>query len=426
MTTITAIMPGAIRQPSKKSTRKAIIAGVLLILSALSILGFVLVMGFQKINFSRIIEQAQRQSKQQRDHNVSVTTIESTPRQLPVTQFTEHVLEVVRNYRLPETWNATCDMHIHLYVDAPYSIPSKIDCVGVLPEFKWCRVMKMIFEDKVLPYNISLGFQSSDFEEADRTSCLASSSPHGKLCVPNMNDVWDMAMYDNSSFWKDHENHRGNPWDERISIPIFRGTAWWPLSSTFAIACGNASTDLETLISTLSTRFKVVYYAKSHSYLLNAKFSDIPKSNDEYVQPCYERLVEQMPLNPIKSSYYFDNYQIALVLNGLGAAFRTRIHFQHSTAVILQSYLYEEWFTKFLVPWEHYIPLPEDLQDLTKILHWVHTHPREVKEIADNGRKFYEKYLTFERNGQHIYEMVYRLSEHYDGEYEFPTAIARI
>jgi len=34
-----------------------------------------------------------------------------------------------------------------------------------------------------------------------------------------------------------------------------------------------------------------------------------------------------------------------------------------------------------------------------------------VKEIADNGRLFYEKYLSYEMMEEFIYELLYRLSE---------------
>ena len=43
---------------------------------------------------------------------------------------------------------------------------------------------------------------------------------------------------------------------------------------------------------------------------------------------------------------------------------------------------------------------------------WVKKHSAEVKQIAENGRAFYEKYLTFFRHEDHIYELIYRLSEY--------------
>jgi hypothetical protein len=109
---------------------------------------------------------------------------------------------------------------------------------------------------------------------------------------------------------------------------------------------------------------------------------------------------------------YFADYQVALVLRGIGAAFRLSNHLMTGTAVILQDFVYQEWYTKYLVPYVHYIPLSEDLHDLNETLHWVQDHPVEVKAIAGQGRLFWEKYLTFQNHEEHIFELVYRLSEY--------------
>jgi len=82
------------------------------------------------------------------------------------------------------------------------------------------------------------------------------------------------------------------------------------------------------------------------------------------------------------------------------------------TAVVLQEWTYQEWYTKYLIPYVHYIPLAYDLSDLNSTMHWILNHAEEVKQIAANGMKFWERYLTYTRNEEHIYELIYRLSEH--------------
>ena len=79
---------------------------------------------------------------------------------------------------------------------------------------------------------------------------------------------------------------------------------------------------------------------------------------------------------------------------------------------MLQDFVYQEWYTKYLQPYVHYIPVSEDLHDLNATMHWIQDHPVEVHAIALNGRAFYEKYLTFARDEDHIFELVYRLSEY--------------
>ena len=80
---------------------------------------------------------------------------------------------------------------------------------------------------------------------------------------------------------------------------------------------------------------------------------------------------------------------------------------------MLQAYPYEEWFTKLMIPWEHYIPLTQDLVNLNETLHWVRTNPNQVHAIATKGHEFYLDYLSFSRNQQHIYELLYLMSLFY-------------
>jgi phosphoglycolate phosphatase-like HAD superfamily hydrolase len=100
------------------------------------------------------------------------------------------------------------------------------------------------------------------------------------------------------------------------------------------------------------------------------------------------------------------------VVKGIGAAYRLSLHMMTRTAVLLQDCDVEEWFTPYLKPFVHYIPVASDLSDLKVALKWVKDHPKEVQQIGENGRAFYEHYLTFTHHDQHIYEFVYRLYEY--------------
>jgi len=48
----------------------------------------------------------------------------------------------------------------------------------------------------------------------------------------------------------------------------------------------------------------------------------------------------------------------------------------------------KDWFHDLLVPWEHYVPVNEDLSDLKAKYDWAQKHPREAKNIAENGTRF--------------------------------------
>jgi hypothetical protein len=47
---------------------------------------------------------------------------------------------------------------------------------------------------------------------------------------------------------------------------------------------------------------------------------------------------------------------------------------------------YWQWFYHQVVPWEHYIPFRNDLNDLEELIEWALAHDTRCKEIAENGR----------------------------------------
>ena len=226
--------------------------------------------------------------------------------------------------------------------------------------------------------------------------------------MPNMEEIREMLRMENSRE-SEPEQYRWAfpvdiPWEKRHRIPIFRGSAW---------ASPNHD-DLSFCTSQLrSSRFQAVAFSKDYPNLLDARFSRIDKLTKE----CFDRndthlFTRLLPVERIRHPDYFSKYQVALVLAGIGAAFRTSVHFMTTTTVILQDFYYQEWFTKYLKPFVHYIPLAEDLNNLNETLHWVQQHPAQVMEIGRNGRAFWEEHLTFQQNEEHIYELVYRLSEY--------------
>jgi len=114
-----------------------------------------------------------------------------------------------------------------------------------------------------------------------------------------------------------------------------------------------------------------------------------------------------LPFNSVPKEQYYTEYRVAVVFGGIGAAFRTSIHLSTGTAVVMSTYQYEEWFLKLMTPYINYIPLDKNM---TKTMCWIKNNPKKVYEIGKQGQEFYEKYLSFEQNQEHIYELLYRLA----------------
>jgi hypothetical protein len=338
---------------------------------------------------------------------------------LPRTRFTEHVVEIILNLK-PDLAAEKCGQHYKLVVNTSDSTPTVLCDVERGGDWIWCKTLTRIFASQPIPYNVSIGFLLNDFfdpKEFDH-ACIGSSSHGGKFCMPNMEDIQQMEYTEHykSSRPKMYSfGHQDDiPWEERDQIPVFRGKAWGPPpQKRYTCREDHANFTLQDFADHYPARFKAVIFSVDHPAMLNARFSNFDwLINDCFADNATNGLSKVLPLDRIENPDYFSQYQVALVLKGIGAAFRLSLHLRARTAVIFQEGSpYEEWFTQYLKPNIHYIPLANDLSNLNETLTWVKQHPAEVKAIGENGRAFFDTYLSFFKNEDHIYELVYRLSE---------------
>ena len=86
-----------------------------------------------------------------------------------------------------------------------------------------------------------------------------------------------------------------------------------------------------------------------------------------------------LPFDIIPPTDYYTKYQVAVVLGGIGAAFRFTLHLSMEMAVIYQDFAHwEEWFVPYMIPFVHYIPMPNDLSNLMETMEWIQDHPEQV------------------------------------------------
>mmetsp|Transcript_1361 Transcript_1361/g.3017 ORF Transcript_1361/g.3017 Transcript_1361/m.3017 type:complete len:630 (+) Transcript_1361:146-2035(+) len=264
--------------------------------------------------------------------------------------------------------------------------------------------------------------------------CIGSSSPRGQFVMNNFHDVKAHAeaisLNANVKRRRRHKQITGYehvhtlPWEERHKIPVFRGHPRFPLKYEWRKnpneTCVNVTADQ------LGHRTTAALWSYEHPELLDAMIDDRPHPCSIYSatnlmdQRLYMRgnytndtataaVFNRQPRN-IPSSEYYTNYQVAVVLGGIGAAFRTAKHMSAGQAIVLQRFRFEEWFYDYIEPYVHYIPLQQDFSDLYNVTTWVRDNPSKVKEIAENGKRFYEEYLSFLKNEEHWYEFIYKLS----------------
>lgn len=81
-------------------------------------------------------------------------------------------------------------------------------------------------------------------------------------------------------------------------------------------------------------------------------------------------------------------------LRGVGYSGRLKILLSSKRVVFIQERKYEEFFFEFLKPWEHYIPVHEDLSDLTENLNFLKSNNELENKILRNTSVFSQLYLS--------------------------------
>ena len=399
----------------------------------------------------------------------------------PITRFTNHVLGIIYDWKLEKNFqphiqqkqkqqplntkqqqqqqSRPCSHIYHIEVTKHNnSTTTFVHCQSkIIQDFLWCRTLRRIVMTQQqqrqrrrppIPYNVSIGFVLNDRFDPNiyTNNCFGSSSPKARMVMPNMEEIREMLrmspsqLYNNPQQQQD-DNHPNTtttnddddddtyrwiydtniPWTERDPIPIFRGTAW--SSSSSSSSSSNHPWNISSNCSILFSlpRYQAVALSYHFPHLMNAKFNRW----DTVVRSCCSTMsyYQTTTSSSIPPKHYFSRYQVAIVLPGIGAAFRTSIHFMTRTAVLLgvsSSGDDQEWFFPYLTPYVHYIPwnftttttTGNHPNDLLKTLYWIRDYPDKVQQIATNGRIFWETYLTFSHHEDHIYELVYRLSEY--------------
>jgi hypothetical protein len=88
------------------------------------------------------------------------------------------------------------------------------------------------------------------------------------------------------------------------------------------------------------------------------------------------------------------NYKYILYIDGYVSAYRLASELSMNSCVLIVDSPYKMWFSDLLVPYKHYIPIKHDLEDLISQIEWCIKNDKKCHKIANNSRKFYEKYLT--------------------------------
>ena len=180
-------------------------------------------------------------------------------------------------------------------------------------------------------------------------------------------------------------------WNQKVNKAIFRGTA---------TGCGFTYNS--------NMRLKATELSKKHSNILDAGITgNQPKlklhaiDGVGYVKPI--KFIQKIPF--VEQS----KYKYILHLDGNVAAYRLAKSLLFNSVVLLQETGSRLWFQHLLKPWEHYVPIKDDLSDLIEKINWCINHDKECQNIANNGRTLAKSFLTKDECLKYIYEMIWSI-----------------
>ena len=188
--------------------------------------------------------------------------------------------------------------------------------------------------------------------------------------------------FTNSYLLKDTEKIL--PWEKRKSVFFWRG---------MATGCGSTTENNPRFkLSKISEELQKKGNTKLDAGIVNFTKRDKKIKTEPYV--IFTENTENIPI--LKPVDRFDQLQYKFIFNveGNSAAYRFGSLFKFGFCVLNIVSEYKLWFEPFLEDRVHCIFVKHDLSDLEEIMEWCLNHDKECKQIAENGRKFYDKYFN--------------------------------
>jgi len=262
------------------------------------------------------------------------------------------------------------------------------------------RDFPLLKKDDTESYNSFFGYRtklvSHNYEKYAPILSMTTSDQHADIPIPTWED-WSRVSYwtENKMFGKEFrkfpkpEEFDEIEWTDKIPTAIFRG----------------ASTGQGTMIE---NNIRLAMAAESSKCVLDD--DDIPLLDAGITKwnlrprkhPCFPYIetihVEEMPFSLVPSMSPLEqaSYKYILHLPGHSEAYRLGMELFSGSVVLYFPCEYQLWFFKWLVPWEHYVPLTGSIDDLYEKIKWCKANDEKCEKIAIKAKEFAHKYLSRE------------------------------
>ncbi|KAJ1336860.1 hypothetical protein BSLG_006626 [Batrachochytrium salamandrivorans] len=165
------------------------------------------------------------------------------------------------------------------------------------------------------------------------------------------------------------------PWNERKSVIYWRG------STTGGHAKRGNWHNFH--------RIRLAKLAMKHPDMMDMKITSTIQCN---FQDCAD-MRKELDISASEPSDTVYNYKYAMDIDGNSFSGRF-FRLLESGSLVFKMTIFNEYFERWIVPWEHYIPVAVDLSDLEEKITWARNNDAEARRIAESGRRFSERILN--------------------------------
>ncbi len=155
-------------------------------------------------------------------------------------------------------------------------------------------------------------------------------------------------------------------------------------------------------------RVKLVALSSAHPDWLDAGFTNLCQAPPEVLQYVLEKT---RPLCPHLSMKDHFAYKYLIDIDGNSCTYsRCRWILLSNSTLLKPASPNIQWYYKALIPYVHYVPLKEDLSDLSIIYSWLKNHESKARAIAEQGRKLGESLFSKEGIENYIVALLHEYS----------------
>lgn len=217
-----------------------------------------------------------------------------------------------------------------------------------------------------------------------------SASIHAEnVCLlPDFEMFWELKDSRKNFKKTGKEYSRQYPWNKKISQGFFRGVATGRYNE------GNVK-DFD------NSRFRLVKFSVDFPDLVDAGLSVIYYPA---MANAYAALGKSLSSNPILDHF---QYKYLLDVDGNANTYsRCRWILLSNSVLVKVMSSNAQWYYKAMKPWEHYVPVKEDLSDLADILIFLKENDELARQIAEAGQRLGEQIFSRDAVDSYVYALL--------------------